>query len=174
LSLISLFLLLTSQYLCAGESVYVSLGGFGENSGHRSGAEIAGLVFNDDYLGARMSGVAYDSNPEKDLTDLFTGYSVMGFVHLNTAFSPYLGMGLFLGENEECIRDTRHVKGSGGDDDEDYICIYRYAVAVYPEAGLSLRLGTVHIAPYVRRFFDSENSFDAFTTYGLNVSFLIR
>lgn len=178
--LIYLLLSLLAPFANAGDKrqAYAGLAGFGEESGGRFGAEAWFYHFGD-YWGLR-TGLSYyevdleqadidTGNDDQALVDDgFAGISLAGSLHLNTIVSPYLALGLFVGEREDCNK-TSGVSSNTSDQERD--CFNDYAAAFYPELGLQLKLPQFYLALFAREVADSENNFAKFRVYGASLAF---
>lgn len=134
-------------------NVFLSVGGFSEENGDRSGLEISVLINTTKKYASRISGVLYSGRNNEELMDSFTGFSFTGYLHLNQKYlNPYLGLGVFMGDTFNCS------------DDESEECEEEGIFTIYPEVGLAINAGKLHIFPYVRRY-----NFNGHNTYGLNL-----
>jgi hypothetical protein len=135
---------------------YLTLGGFAEDEGDRSGLEISGLMNTSNNHANRISGVLYSGRNDDKIMDLFSGFSFTRYHHLNDDFiNPYFGLGLFIGDTFNC-----------SDDDAEKDCEEDFVFTVYPEVALAINVGNLHIFPYIRRY-----NFIGHNSYGLNVGF---
>ncbi len=107
-----------------------------------------------DKIASRASGVLYEGKNDEGKEDLYVGFSFSYYYHLNQKYiNPYFGLGAFLGITFNC-----------SDKEREEGCIEDLAALTYPEIGVSIKLGKLHIYPFVRRYdFGDEN------TYGLNL-----
>jgi hypothetical protein len=136
-----------------GGSAYI--GGFKEDGGERSGAELSFMGEPSDKMASKFSVVLYSGKNNEEIEDKFGGLSLSYYYHLNQKYiNPYFGIGLFLGRTFNCTEE----------EEEEGDCLEDYAAITYPEVGILVKLGELHIYPFVRRYdFGKEN------TYGFNL-----
>ncbi len=135
-------------------NVFLSVSAFSEEDGDRAGFEISILINTSKNYANRISGVLYSGRNEEELIEAFTGFSFTGYLHLNQKYiNPYLGLGVFAGDTFNC-----------SDDEETDECEEEAILTIYPEVGLAINVGKLHIFPYVRRY-----NFNSHNTYGLNL-----
>ncbi len=140
---------------------YYVVSGFNEPHGRHRGAELSYLYFANDHLGFKVSGVIYIDKVDPTIHELFSGYSLTGFYHINQMLNPYLGLGMFSGSTSICTNDEIKNKS----------CAEEYLLAIYPEFGIAFNLWRLHISPYIRRYLDTRSSLSAEDAYGLNIGF---
>ena len=146
----------------SGESWVIS--GYNEPEGDRAGVEVSYLKVGRSYLGFKASGVLYVGKNDQKFDDLFGGYSASGFFHFNQPLNPYVGAGLFMGRTFNCSSQQQ----------QSDACLEDYVVAVYPEAGLMLQLDDFLIAPFVRRYFDTNSNADPVNAFGVSLGYRFR
>lgn len=146
----------------------IGLGGFNEPQGERYGGEVAAWVEFDNHFSFRFSGLVFNGKNSYQQSDMFGGFSVAGFVHLNQPINPYLGIG---------IQGSDTVYCSFFDDDEDdwfsdEECVdsKHNVLAIYPEFGIRFNLGPVKVTPFVRRYFDTHDNLPVTNAYGVMFS----
>lgn len=136
-------------------NAFYSVSAFSEEDGYRSGLEISILINTSPKYASRISGVLYSARNEEKLMDAFAGFSYTGYLHLNQKYiNPYIGMGVFAGDTFKCSED----------DEENDKCEEEGIFTIYPEIGIAINVGKLHVFPYVRRYNFNDNN-----TYGLNI-----
>ncbi len=136
-------------------SAFMSVGSFLEEGGERSGAEISIIVSSAKTFATRFSGVLYIGRNDNEIKDLFGGFSMTGYFHLNQPYiNPYLGLGLFLGDTYHCTEEEK-------EEDE---CREDVVAAIYPEVGVAINVASIQIYPFARLY-----NFGDDATYGLNL-----
>ena len=154
-------LLLPALVHSAGEQgdLYATLGGFNEPGGKHSGLEASLVKVFNEYTGVKVSAVLFVDEKDREIADLFTGFSISGFIHLNQPLSPYIGLGIFSGDEFGC----------SDRDDEREACESNSVFAVYPEFGIRLAVAGFSISPFVRRYFDTNPHKSSTNAYGLTL-----
>ncbi len=133
-------------------SLYI--GGFKEDGGARSGVELSLSGELSNKMANRVSVVLYTGENTEEIEDNFEGLSLSYYYHLNQKYiNPYFGIGLFLGRTFNCTEE-----------EEERDCLEDYTAITYPEIGILVKLGELHIYPFVRRY-----DFGNVNTYGLNL-----
>ena len=127
------------------------IGGFKEDGGERSGVELSFMGEPSDRLASKFSFVLYTGKNNEEIEDKFGGFSLSHYYHLNQKYiSPYFGVGLFLGRTFNCTEE----------EEEEGDCLEDYTAITYPEVGILIKLGELHLYPFVRRYdFGNENTF---------------
>lgn len=139
----------------------VSIGGFSQEEQLHSGADISVLLTSDNHFGIRLSGTLFSDANKVEARDLYTGFGLTAYAHLNQrVLNPYLGLGATLGETFNC-----------SDEQEERGCEEDNSFPIYPELGLGLRLGPIHIFPYVRRNFYIGTGKKSVDVFGLRVGY---
>ncbi len=156
---------------------YASIGYFTESEGDRGGLEISYTGFFENHFGIKLSGVLYnavqDTETNSDDTGLFTGYSFSGMLHAGTYIKPFVGLGIFIG-NEEFCHNNDSRRDSEREESNGEGCEDQNIIAFYPEAGIAFTLLSLQVTPFARRMYDSENVFSAYNAYGVSVGFKFR
>lgn len=160
-----------------------SIGAFNEPEGERFGAEIS-VSGKGEMFGGRLSGSlfyggnntetaettsyhsadglfhpqGYTTTTEYESNELYLGFSGFAFIHLDQLINPYLGVGFFIGETQNC---TTH-------EEEFEDCTDNTSLAVYPEFGIELNIESIQITPYIRRYYDTSDSYKSGNVYGIN------
>jgi hypothetical protein len=66
------------------------VGLFNEPTGDRAGTEIT-VTFLSEHFGGKLSGVLYATkNKGYESTELYGGFSALGFIHFDKIINPYL------------------------------------------------------------------------------------
>ena len=155
------------------ESYYV-FGAFSSPQSKRTGGEISGLFYwpqKDFAYGLKVSALLYQARYEEaDTADNFLGFSAAWHLYAKGDVAPYVGFGVFSGENLQCVSLS---DGFYNDDDyyesRRYRCDGDYLLAIYPELGVTIKSGPLLISPFVRRYFDTHGSDTPSNTYGINI-----
>lgn len=166
------FIILFSQVLAADlyaqdirDYAYLTLGGFNEAEGEHAGAEISVMGDLGSNAAIRLSGVLYSGINQSKIDDLFAGYSLTGYFHLeHETINPYLGLGVFGGKTFNC-RDR---------EEENDWCEEESVVALYPEFGIAFDINKLRVYPYVRRYFDSNSGASMVNAYGIQVGITFK
>ena len=160
------FLIFFPCFVYAETAAYGSFSYFTEGEGNRGGAELSLHTFVDDRYGFKSSAMLYYNGNQREDTGLFIGYSGLGYVALDLPIQPYLGMGIFLGQLQQNDEDCDEYS-------EDEYCNDIYLTGYYPEVGLIWKNKKVLLSIFTRRYFDSENAYDAFNTYGFSIGWAV-
>lgn len=143
-------------------STYLSIDAFNEKNGHHSGFGVSASQSWTN-AGYKVSGLFYKGLNDDNEDDVFKGVSLLGFTHLGTFIDPYVGLGVFFGESESC-----HYFAAN-----EEVCESDYTLAVYPEVGVSVNIWRIQIAPYARRYFDTDSGVSNMNAYGVSLGFKI-
>lgn len=180
--LTALFAFSTISQANQDETIF-SIGAFNEPEGERYGAEIS-VSAKGSLFGGRLSGTLYyggnntetaettsyfsaddhfppegnTTTTEYESNELYLGFSGFAFVHFGQLINPYLGLGFFIGETQNC---TSH-------EEEFEDCTDSPALAVYPEFGIEFNIQSIQITPYIRRYYDTSDSHRSGNVYGIN------
>ncbi|MDN4501668.1 hypothetical protein QX776_04615 [Alteromonadaceae bacterium BrNp21-10] len=158
-----------------GGEGYYSLGAFTSPQSKRSGVELSGLYFwqqRDFTQALKVSALVYQARyTEADIADNYWGFSAAWQLHAKGDIAPYVGLGIFSGERQDCINLSNIY------DDDDYYDSYHhryecdgaYVLAIYPEVGITLKTKHLQVSPFVRRYFDTHGSDTPSNTYGISV-----
>jgi len=147
------------------KNFFVSASAFNEANGDHSGLELSVLTEPSDYFAARLSGVLYSEKKAPKIHDLYGGFSATAYFHLNQKYlNPYLGLGLFAGDTFNCS----DIDEEAGECTEDIV------LAAYPEFGVGVNIGKLHIFPFIRRYFDTNNHASTTSAYGVHIGINIE
>ena len=165
---LSIILVLISCRSGASESVeniYLSISAFNESNGEHAGLEISGLSNINNHFAGRISGVIFEEENEAKINEIYEGYSATGYFHFGQKYlNPYFGAGIFVGETFSC-NDTEKEAGTCKEDN---------VLAAYPEIGLAINIKAIHIFPFVRHYFDTNNHRSSVSAYGLYIGINIK
>jgi hypothetical protein len=157
-----IFLTVVSQSSSAKQKESFSIGVFNEPSGDRAGAEII-FTGRSDYVGMKLGGVLYASNTKTsddyESDEVYAGFSAFAFIHTGLVVNPYLGLGIFAGNNFDC----------SDKEEENGYCAKDSEFAIYPEFGVEINIMNINITPYIRRYFDTNSSSKSNNVYGINL-----
>jgi hypothetical protein len=147
------------------KSVSLTASHFKESGGDHSGIELSGLMTSKSLLALRLSGVIYSDESSAKIQDVYGGFSATGYFHLNQKYvNPYIGLGLYAGETFNCSES----------EDKDGTCNEDIVLAAYPEVGIGINIGRLHLFPFVRRYFDTNSHAGTANAYGLHVGFTLE
>ena len=166
---IALFICLVFSFNTFAGDLSFGAGGFNEPNGERYGMEVSAWAELDNHLSFRFSGLVFNGKNSYQQSDMFGGFSIAGFMHLNQPINPYIGLG---------IQGSNTVYCSFFDDDEDdwftdEECVdsKQSVLAIYPEVGLRFDIGPFKVTPFVRRYFDTHDNLPVTNAYGVLFSF---
>ena len=140
----------------------VGVSGFSDSLSGSGGAEMSLRIQPHPYISASLAAVLYENDNYNDNTGVFGGYSASLFLSPDWLVQPYIGVGLFSGDREVCrgYNDRRY--------DE---CSEHYIFAVYPEAGIRVRILSTEIGLFTRRYFDSDDRYPYVDMVGVNIGY---
>lgn len=141
----------------------LSVAGFFDQQHHLGGVELAARMRVSDYMVLGLAGVLYDNRDITDDTGVFGGYSLSALVVPNWMVAPYFGVGVFVGNREDCGSHTYHPSEGDSECPEDSVFAFN------PELGLSVTIRDVHIDVFARRYFDSNRGYSYFDVLGMGV-----
>ena len=140
---------------------YLSISGFGEIDGNRSGLELSMIGVSDKIWGFKVSGVLYEGKSVSGLNDIFAGFSFTPFLHLDSDISPYIGAGVFVGDTFNCTDE----------DEKNGTCNEDIVIAAYPEVGFIIKNKFIFLSFFVRRYFDTNDSASTINANGFSFGF---
>jgi len=147
------------------KNAFVSASAFNEANGDHSGLELSALAKSSDNFAVRLSGVLYSEKKAPKIHDLYGGFSATVYFHLNQKYlNPYLGLGLFAGDTFNCS----DIDEEAGECTEDIV------LAAYPEFGVGINIGKLHIFPFIRRYFDTNEHASTTSAYGVHIGINIE
>lgn len=167
---LALCMFLTSaQSFASSANFDWSLASFNEPKGGRAGIEIAASQQIADTITIRGAGVIFSGKDFNSDDTLFGGLSVSGFAHFPYFLSPYVGGGLQISNTVFCIilEDDENPSETPDECQGNQQTV----IALYPEVGFKIDLGALKIAPFARRYFDTNNNLPVTNAYGLQLSF---
>ena len=167
LSLIFAFFILTStaQADSPSKKGFVSASVFNEANGNHSGLELSLLAKSSSYFATRISGVLYSEKEAIKVHDIYGGFSATAYFHPNLQYlNPYLGLGLFVGDTFNC----------SDNDEKDGTCNEDIVLAAYPEFGIGINIGKLHVFPFIRRYFDTNSHASTTSAYGVHIGINIE
>ena len=144
-------------------SLNVSIAGFSDRLSGSGGAEIALRIQPHPYISGSLAAVLYENDEYNDNTNVFGGYSVSLFFSPDWPIQLYVGVGVFSGDREVCYEYKNRQRY-----DE---CEERYIFAVYPEAGIRLRVWSTEVGVFTRRYFDSNERYPYVDMVGINIGY---
>jgi|GEM_PF-6709113 len=102
------------------------------------------------------------------LTDDVYGGADIGFRYEPMRSGPFVGLGVFYGQNEYC--DDKPVRP--GDPQTTEVCDPELELAVFPEAGVNLWLGKrLRVSVFARYYYATSNIVDGYNMYGISLGF---